>query len=104
MAGKSNIRSMRFSDAMIEMIESQAGETFTAKFEALVTRCMWELPKKEQELKSIQERIDYERKNLRYIQENKRKLEQNVSNLNYALQNITAQVKRCTEALEGIET
>ena len=45
MAKKNNIRSIRFSDEMIEAIESQTGETFTAKFEALVTRCMWELPK-----------------------------------------------------------
>ena len=52
MAQKSNIRSMRFSDEIIQMIESQAGETFTAKFEALVTRCMWELPQKEQEEQS----------------------------------------------------
>ena len=78
MAKKNNIRSIRFSDEMMEMIESQAGDSFTAKFEALVTRCMWELPRKEQELKFIQEQIDKERKNLRYIQERKRKLEQNL--------------------------
>lgn len=57
MEKKSNIRSMRFSDTMIEMIESQVGNTFTAKFEALVTRCMWELPAKEKELKSLERRI-----------------------------------------------
>lgn len=78
MAKKNNIRSIRFSDEMMEMIESQAGDSFTAKFEALVTRCMWEFPKKEQELKFIQEQIDRERKNLRYIQDRKRKLEQNL--------------------------
>lgn len=78
MAKKNNIRSIRFSDEMMEMIESQAGDSFTAKFEALVTRCMWELPKKEQELKFIQEQINQERKNLRYIQDRKRKLEQNL--------------------------
>ena len=73
MAKKSNIRSMRFSDEMIEIIEAQAGETFTAKFEALVTRCMWELPAKEKELAGIQEQIQRERKNLRYIQDTKRR-------------------------------
>lgn len=51
--GKTNIRSMRFSDTMIEMIEAQAGDTFTAKFEALVTRCMWELPKKEAQIAEL---------------------------------------------------
>lgn len=57
MAAKNNIRSMRFSDTMIEMIEAQVGDTFTAKFEALVTRCMWELPAKEKELEQLQKRI-----------------------------------------------
>lgn len=57
MASKNNIRSMRFSDTMIEMIEAQVGDTFTAKFEALVTRCMWELPKKEAELEQLERRI-----------------------------------------------
>lgn len=78
MAKKNNIRSIRFSDEMMEMIESQAGDSFTAKFEALVTRCMWELPRKEEELKFIKEQIDKERKNLRHIQERKRKLEQSL--------------------------
>ena len=50
MAKKGNIRSMRFSDEILEIIESQPGETFTAKFEHLVTRCIMELPRKEQEL------------------------------------------------------
>ncbi len=64
MAQKSNIRSMRFSDEIIQMIESQAGETFTAKFEALVTRCMWELPQKEHELARINEEIRARREQL----------------------------------------
>ena len=49
-------KTVRLSAEVIAMIEAQAGENFTAKFEALVTRCMWELPKKEQELAGIQER------------------------------------------------
>lgn len=81
---------------MIEMIESQTGETFTAKFEALVTRCMWELPKKEQELAFIKKQIDQERKNLRYIQDRKRKLEQNLylveSRTAYFVQQVNAAI------------
>ena len=83
MAKKSNIRSMRFSDKMVEIIEAQAGETFTAKFEALVTRCMWELPAKEKELAGIQEQIQRERQNLRYIQDTRRKLERNLQSIEY---------------------
>lgn len=58
MAKKNNLRYMRFSDEIIEMIESQQGENFSQKFENLVTRCMWELPKKEQELQRLNEEID----------------------------------------------
>ena len=58
MAKKSNIRSMRFSDDVIEMIESQQGENFSQKFENLVTRCMWELPAKERELRRVDQQID----------------------------------------------
>lgn len=62
--GKSNIRSMRFSDEIIQMIESQTGDTFTAKFENLVTRCVWELPRKERELESINAAIKEKREQL----------------------------------------
>ena len=54
MATKPNIRSIRFSDELAELIDRQAGNTFTEKFENLVTRCVWELPQKEAELKNIQ--------------------------------------------------
>ena len=81
MANKSNIRSMRFSDEIMEMIESQEGESFTAKFENLVRTCMVELPRRQGELKEIQERIQKERNNLRYIMDTKRKLEANLQML-----------------------
>lgn len=61
---KSNIRSIRISDEILQAIESQAGENFTAKFEAMITRCMWELPEKERQLKATQDAIEAERKRL----------------------------------------
>lgn len=64
---KGLIRSMRFSDDMIELIERQNGDTFTAKFEALVTKCVFELPHKEEELHRIQQQIVKERKNLQRL-------------------------------------
>lgn len=102
MAKKSNIRSIRFSDEMIEMIESQAGETFTAKFEALVTRCMWELPRKEQELKGIQERIDYERKQLARIQKKVREMDQNILAAESAVRNYSYSIKSTIKRLQDI--
>lgn len=93
MGPKSNIRSMRFSDTMIEMIESQAGETFTAKFEALVQRCMWELPKKEEELKGIQKQIDHERKKLERIRKTGSEIEQKMLKLSAEMSTANARIK-----------
>lgn len=64
MERKNNIRSMRFSDRTIELIEQQAGENFTQKFEALVTRCVWELPEAERRLEYINMQIKETRETL----------------------------------------
>lgn len=57
MAQKNNIRSIRFSDELAELIDRQVGRTFTEKFENLITRCVWELPQKEAELERLEEKI-----------------------------------------------
>ena len=102
MAQKNTIRSMRFSDAMIEMIESQTGDTFTAKFEALVTRCMWELPEKEKRLEEIRQQIENERQNLRYIRDRKSRMENQMRNLEYAQNNLISQINRIVKELEDM--
>ena len=75
MASKPNIRSIRFSDELAELIERQVGNSFTEKFENLITRCVWELPQKEAELKQVQERIQQERKRLADLQKRREKLD-----------------------------
>ena len=57
MAKKNNNRNIRISDQMAELINQQVGSNFTEKWENLVTRCVWELPKKEEELAQIEKRI-----------------------------------------------
>lgn len=74
MAKKNNIRSIRFSDELAELIDRQAGRTFTEKFENLVTRCAWEQPQKEEEIKRIQKEIDCKRKELADLSKIKDKL------------------------------
>lgn len=100
MEKKNNIRSMRFSDKMIEMIESQAGDTFTAKFEALVTRCMWELPKREEELKRIQNLIQEESKRLESIRAKTLEIENNAYRLNSILKQYCVNVKYTVKGIE----
>lgn len=96
-------KTVRLSDEIIEMIEAQAGENFTAKFEALVTRCVWELPKKEQELAGIQERIDRERKELARIQKKVRELDRSILNAEQAVRNynytLKGEIKKLGDAL-----
>lgn len=74
MASKSNIRSIRISDDMLELIEQQAGNNFTEKWENLVTRCIWELPMQEQKLEQIQKQIQNEQEQLDQLHTLYRKL------------------------------
>ena len=74
MATKNNIRSIRFSDELAELIERQQGENFTQKFENLVYRCAWELPAKEREVKQLEERIQEKREQLRRMSAQAREL------------------------------
>lgn len=57
MAKKNNIRSIRFSDELAELIDRQVGDTFTEKFENLITQCVWTLPGKKAQIKKLDEEI-----------------------------------------------
>ena len=61
---KNNIRSIRFSDELAELIDRQVGNSFTEKFENLITRCVWELPAREKELHRINQEIRQKRQQL----------------------------------------
>lgn len=100
MAQKNNIRSIRFSDELAELIERQAGRSFTEKFENLITRCVWELPAKEAELKKIQEHIDRERKHLAAINSRCRELESRIDQASRDLQIFRSAMSRSTKSLE----
>ena len=64
MARKNNIRSIRLSDELLELIDRKVGNTFKEKFENLVTRCVWELPQKEKELERLNQEISEKRQQL----------------------------------------
>lgn len=94
MAGKPNIRSIRFSDELAELIDRQAGNSFTEKFEGLITRCVWELPQKEEELKQLQEQIDERRKELKELLLSARKLRGTLQNINARMGALEAQIEK----------
>ena len=81
MAGKPNIRSIRFSDELAELIDRQVGNTFTEKFENLVTRCVWELPQKEAELKEVQKQVRQEEKRLADLRKRRTVLDQTIQSI-----------------------
>lgn len=103
MAQKNNIRSIRFSDELAELINHQAGNTFTQKFENLVTRCVWELPQKEKQLKDIQTQIKREQKRLYDLQQatqQLRMLEQDIKSAQHYFKIVERRAKAIAEAAE----
>lgn len=103
MAQKNNIRSIRFSDEMADLIDRQVGDTFTQKFENLVTRCVWELPEKEKQLARIQAEIQRERQRLFDLQratEQLRMLERDIQNAQRYFGIVERRAKAIAEAAE----
>ena len=85
MASKPNIRSIRFSDELAELIDRQVGNTFTEKFENLVTRCVWELPQREAELKEVQKQVRQEEKRLTELRKRRTVLDQTIQSIQKSL-------------------
>ena len=102
MAQKNNIRSIRFSDELADLIDRQMGRTFTEKFENLVTRCVLELPQKEAELKQIQEQIDRERQHLREMQQKRWCLQRAMDSLDRKLQQCAASIDQTMQQLKEL--
>ena len=107
MPKKGNIRSIRFSDELAELIDRQIGDTFTQKFENLVTKCYWELPRKEEELRRIQEKIRQERQRLSDLQQATamlHMLERSIKDAQRYFGVVEQQAKRIAEAAAKEET
>ena len=101
MANKDYCRSMRFSEDLYNLIDSQPGENFSQKFEFLVRTCVDELPGVQQELKNVRSQIETERKALRVLREQKATLAQNVNSVNYSLKVLVSTVERANAAIEN---
>ncbi len=66
---KNNIRSVRFSDEMIEIINQQVGDNFTQKFERMVYNCYMLLPEKQRQADRLDILIKEKRKALNNLQD-----------------------------------
>ena len=82
---KNNIRSIRFTDELAKLIDRQVGNTFTEKFENLVTRCVWELPQKEKELEEIERGIKAKKQELAELSERSIKVLNTISKIELKL-------------------
>ena len=85
---KNNIRSIRMSDRVVEIIEAQQGENFTAKFENLVIRCMWELPDKEKQLDRLNEQIQEKREELLKLSSKAINYSRQLSTMQYKMEDV----------------
>lgn len=97
MAQKNNIRSIRFSDELAELIDRQEGDTFTQKFENLVTRCVWELPARTSELKQMEERIEAKREQLQQMTTQAGELYMTLSDLTRKTKELETSIRRALE-------
>ena len=100
---KNNIRSIRFSDELADLIDRQAGDTFTQKFENLVTRCVREVPAAEKRLEQVREEIKRERQRLYDLQratEQLRMLEADIRSAQRYFQIVERRAKQIAEAAE----
>lgn len=94
---KPNIRSIRFSDETAELIDRQQGDNFTQKFENLITRCIWELPAREQKLAELERLIEERRKQLQQMSQQAGELGETLNSLLPKVRALDLAVK---EALE----
>ena len=100
--GKGNIRSMRFSDDVVKLIEDQPGDTFTAKFDYLIRKCVDELPEKERHLNMIQDLIKAESDRLNLIRKRANDLESNISRLSMNLHTFAAQTQQAVNNINRL--
>ena len=81
MAQKNNIRSIRFSDELAELINQQIGANFTERFENLVTQCVWTLPGKKEEIRRLDKEINKKREQYREMAEKVTRLRRTLEQL-----------------------
>ncbi len=91
---KNIVKTIRLNDEILEAIEGQIGDTFTQKFEAMVTRCMWEFPAKEAQIKQLDKQIAEKRKKLYEMNDQAGKLSATLRDLTSRIQNLEQAIAR----------
>ena len=88
MAIKNNIRSIRFSDELMEIINDQVGDNFNQRFERLVYNCYMLLPEKERQTAELDKRITEKRESLNVLKDRYYKAAQFLGQLDVRLREL----------------
>lgn len=99
MAEKTYIRSIRFTEEMADLIDRQAGDSFTAKFEALVTHCVWELPAAEAELERINQQIREKRQEYKKLYHEASAIRAHMNYLEHTAKKLEEQLKETLDLM-----
>lgn len=91
---KNNIRSVRFSDEMVEIINQQVGENFTQKFERMVYNCYMLLPEKKRQLERLEASISQRRRELEDLSNRYNSAAGCLRSLEYQLRDIQGNLAR----------
>lgn len=93
---KNNIRSVRFSDEMIEIINQQVGDNFTQKFERMVYNCYMLLPEKQRQLEKLESDISLRRRDLEDLSNRYNSAAGCLRSLEYQIKDIQGSLDRYT--------
>ena len=93
---KNNIRSVRFSDEMIEIINQQVGDNFTQKFERMVYNCYMLLPEKQRQLEKLESHIRLRRRDLEDLSNRYNSAAGCLRSLEYQIKDIQGSLDRYT--------
>lgn len=93
---KNNIRSVRFSDEMIEIINQQVGDNFMQKFERMVYNCYMLLPEKQRQLEKLESDIRLRRRDLEDLSNRYNSAAGCLRSLEYQIKDIQGSLDRYT--------
>ena len=85
---KNNIRSIRFSDELMEIVNQQIGENFNQKFERLIYNCYMLAGEKQKEIQRLDDQIKAKREQLAKLQNSYDKFRDQVCQIGYRLEYI----------------
>lgn len=102
MASKTNLRSIRFSDEIAEIVESQQGSSWNEKFERLVYNCYMLLPERKKELARIEADIRKQQDRLGKLRERGNTLEALIKNQEFRVNDFFNGFKAAADRAEKL--